>query len=79
MRLRMINQKPEHGDMIARCTSCNALFNFKAIRGSKLKDHRCKCGGEYQFIAYCGGDLYHNRKGEKFKVDFKNSIVTPQP
>lgn len=34
--------------MEARCTGCNNRINFRATRGNRLSDHKCKCGSKYE-------------------------------
>lgn len=40
--------------MQARCTKCSAAFDFRNMRGAKLSDFRCKCGGTYERMTFDG-------------------------
>ncbi len=47
--------------MTAQCLDCATLYNWRAQRGTRLADLRCKCGGnlETTFARFVGKDLIH--------------------
>lgn len=34
--------------MEARCKDCSSRIIFRATRGGKLSNYKCKCGGQYE-------------------------------
>ena len=38
--------------MVAKCKDCNSVFYFEGKKGSKLSNHKCKCGGNHQRMIY---------------------------
>lgn len=46
MAVAMRGQPEGGGRMRAICKTCGRTVYWRATRGSRLKDHRCECGGE---------------------------------
>jgi hypothetical protein len=38
--------------MDARCKNCSKHLHWRAQRGVRLSDHKCKCGGKFEKVWY---------------------------
>jgi len=55
--------------MNARCTECNKHHLFYAVKGFRLADKRCTCGGKFERLTFHDFDefkelLYINSKNQ---------------
>lgn len=71
--------------MLAKCVNekCNKMLHFKACRGAKLSDNRCKCGGKFRVMYHScersalinyAYNVYITSAGKPYKADFDNHV-----
>lgn len=71
--------------MTVKCKNdqCNKVHSFRNHRGARLSDRRCSCGSPLELITYDymnqERNIYKNRRGMPFKVDYENMVATPLP